>query len=143
MCIAPTLRAIAQRQAADSPTRMRLVHTGRHDDARMAGDFFTQLRIPRPEVKLEVSSGTQAERAADVMTKYECLVLDAHGDLCLVTDSTTNWQFTTYDPIGADPTAPNPAPRPAALDNRTWLLPSCPLPCPRSATKRSPRWSTR
>jgi len=46
MKIAPILRAIGERQADPairSPLRCRLVHTGQHYDARMSGDFFTQL----------------------------------------------------------------------------------------------------
>ena len=90
MKIAPILRAIAQRQAAGSPLRTRLVHTGQHYDARMSGDFFTQLGIPLPDVNLEVGSGTQAEQTAGIMTKYERLLLDARSDLCLVVGDVTS-----------------------------------------------------
>ena len=62
MKIAPILRAIRQRQAAGSRLRFRLVHTGQHYDARMSGDFFTQLGTPEPDVNLEVGSGMQEDR---------------------------------------------------------------------------------
>ncbi len=90
MKIAPILRAIQQRQAEGSALRYRLVHTGQHYDARMSGDFFTQLGIPEPDVNLESGSGTQAEQTASIMVKYERLLLDAPSDLCLVVGDVTS-----------------------------------------------------
>jgi UDP-N-acetylglucosamine 2-epimerase (non-hydrolysing) len=90
MKIAPILRAIDTRRAAGSTLRYRLVHTGQHYDARMSGDFFTQLGIPEPHLNLEVGSGTQAEQTAGIMTKYERLLLDARSDLCLVVGDVTS-----------------------------------------------------
>lgn len=90
MKIAPILRAIQARQAGGSRLRYRLVHTGQHYDARMSGDFFTQLGIPEPDVNLEVGSGTQAEQTASIMTRYERLLLDARSDACLVVGDVTS-----------------------------------------------------
>ena len=90
MKIAPILRAIQARQANGSRLRYRLVHTGQHYDARMSGDFFTQLGIPEPDVNLEVGSGTQAEQTASIMTRYERLLLDARSDACLVVGDVTS-----------------------------------------------------
>jgi UDP-N-acetylglucosamine 2-epimerase (non-hydrolysing) len=90
MKIAPILHALQRRQAMGSPLRFRLVHTGQHYDARMSGDFFTQLGIPHPDVNLEVGSGTQAEQTAAIMTGYERLLLSARSDLCLVVGDVTS-----------------------------------------------------
>jgi len=90
MKIAPILRAIQQLQADGSKLRYRLVHTGQHYDARMSGEFFTQLGIPTPDVNLEVGSGTQAEQTANIMTRYEALLLGARSDLCLVVGDVTS-----------------------------------------------------
>lgn len=90
MKIAPIIRAIQARQTAGSILRYRLVHTGQHYDARMSGDFFTQLGIPEPDVNLEVGSGTQAEQTAAIMVRYEKLLLDACSDLCLVVGDVTS-----------------------------------------------------
>jgi UDP-N-acetylglucosamine 2-epimerase (non-hydrolysing) len=93
MKIAPIIRAIQVRQAdlgVRSALRYRLVHTGQHYDARMSGEFFTQLNIPEPDVNLEVGSGTQAEQTAAIMTRYERLLLDARSDLCLVVGDVTS-----------------------------------------------------
>jgi len=90
MKIAAILRAFDKRIAEGSPLRYRLVHTGQHYDARMSDDFFEQLGIPKPNVNLEVGSGTQAEQTAQIMMRYEKLLLDAPSDLCLVVGDVTS-----------------------------------------------------
>lgn len=64
--------------------RYRLVHTGQHYDRAMSGNFFRQLGIPRPDVNLEVGSGSQAEQTAEIMKRYEALLTKKPADLCLV-----------------------------------------------------------
>jgi UDP-N-acetylglucosamine 2-epimerase (non-hydrolysing) len=66
------------------------VHTGQHYDARMSSDFFDQLNIPQPDVNLEVGSGTQAEQTANIMVRYEQLLLKAAAHLCLVVGDVTS-----------------------------------------------------
>ena len=90
MKIAPIIRAIEARERSGSALRYRLVHTGQHYDARMSGDFFTQLGIPAPHVNLEVGSGTQAEQTAGIMIGYEKLLLVDRSDLCLVVGDVTS-----------------------------------------------------
>lgn len=91
MKIAPIIHAIAARQRQGSKLRWRLVHTGQHYDARMSQDFFEQLNIPKPDVNLEVGSGTQAEQTAAILTRFERLLLDAErSDLCLVVGDVTS-----------------------------------------------------
>ncbi len=90
MKISPIIRALESgRQQADQ-LQYRLVHTGQHYDARMSGDFFTQLGIPEPKINLEVGSGTQAEQTAAIMVRYEELLLDKPSDLCLVVGDVTS-----------------------------------------------------
>ena len=90
MKIAPIIRALEASQAAGSPLRYRLVHTGQHYDARLSGDFFNQLGIPEPDVNLEVGSGTQAEQTAAILIRYEKVLLEARSDLCLVVGDVTS-----------------------------------------------------
>lgn len=90
MKIAPIIRAVEESQRRGGNLDYRLVHTGQHYDAKMSGDFFTQLGIPAPHVNLEVGSGTQAEQTAVIMTRYEKLLLDARSALCLVVGDVTS-----------------------------------------------------
>ncbi len=67
-----------------SDVRQTLVHTGQHYDKNMSGVFFEQLGIPVPDVNLEVGSGTHAQQTAEIMSRFEPVVLAHQPDLVLV-----------------------------------------------------------
>lgn len=90
MKIAPIIRALEARKANGGRLDYRLVHTGQHYDARLSGDFFTQLGIPEPHVNLEVGSGTHAEQTAAIMVRYEALLSEEGSGLCLVVGDVTS-----------------------------------------------------
>jgi UDP-N-acetylglucosamine 2-epimerase (non-hydrolysing) len=90
MKVASIIKSLESAKVGDSRLRYRLIHTGQHYDARMSGDFFAQLGIPKPDVNLEVGSGTQAEQTAEIMVRYENLLLDTPSDLCLVVGDVTS-----------------------------------------------------
>jgi UDP-N-acetylglucosamine 2-epimerase (non-hydrolysing) len=66
--MAPLLAAFA-REA--SLPRAVLVHTGQHYDASMSDRLFADLRLPAPDLNLEVGSGTHAVQTAEVMRRFE------------------------------------------------------------------------
>jgi UDP-N-acetylglucosamine 2-epimerase (non-hydrolysing) len=76
---APVLRAIKQRGL-----RQTLIHTGQHYDRNMSDVFFTQLEIPEPDVNLGVGSGSHAAQTAEIMRRFEPVVLEHKPDLVLV-----------------------------------------------------------
>lgn len=80
MKVAPVLRALNKR----SGVRQTLVHTGQHYDTNMSDVFFTQLGIPAPDVNLSVGSGTHARQTAEIMTRFEPVVVEHKPDLVLV-----------------------------------------------------------
>lgn len=80
MKMAPVLRAFA---ACSTPLRVLLVHTGQHYDKEMNDRLFEDLRLPRPDINLEVGSGSHASQTAEVMRRFEP-VLDAHKPCCVV-----------------------------------------------------------
>lgn len=90
MKIAAVIRALDAHRSQGGRLDYRLVHTGQHYDARMSGEFFTQLGIPEPHVNLEVGFGTQAEQTGAIMTRYEKLLLEIKSDLCLVVGDVTS-----------------------------------------------------
>jgi UDP-N-acetylglucosamine 2-epimerase (non-hydrolysing) len=76
---APVLRVIRERGI-----RQTLVHTGQHYDRNMSDVFFTQLEIPEPDVNLEVGSGSHALQTAEIMRRFEAVILERKPDLVLV-----------------------------------------------------------
>lgn len=80
MKMAPILRAFA---AHRPPIAALLVHTGQHYDAGMSDRLFADLRLPRPDVNLEVGSGSHAVQTAEVMKRFEP-VLDAQRPACVL-----------------------------------------------------------
>ena len=80
MKIAPILAACAARPSL----RSTLVHTGQHYDEAMSQLFFDQLRIPRPDVNLDVGSASHAQQTAAVLQRFEPVLLAHRPDLVLV-----------------------------------------------------------
>ena len=81
MKMAPIVAAIARRPAELSQL---LVHTGQHYDETMSASFFRELRIPEPDVNLEVRSGTHAEQTARVMIAFEPVLIRERPDWVVV-----------------------------------------------------------
>jgi UDP-N-acetylglucosamine 2-epimerase (non-hydrolysing) len=76
---APVAAALAAREVTQS-----IVHTGQHYDARMSGVFFKELGLPEPDVNLEVGSGSHAVQTAQIMERFEPVVLERKPDMVLV-----------------------------------------------------------
>ena len=76
---APVLRALNQRGI-----RQTLVHTGQHYDRNMSDVFFSQLEIPEADVNLGVGSGSHAAQTAEIMQRFEPVVLTYKPDIVLV-----------------------------------------------------------
>ncbi len=71
MKMAPLLAAFAREAAMP---RAVLVHTGQHYDASMSDRLFADLRLPAPDLNLEVGSGTHAVQTAEIMRRFEPIV---------------------------------------------------------------------
>jgi UDP-N-acetylglucosamine 2-epimerase (non-hydrolysing) len=80
MKLAPVLRALGER----SGVKQTVVHTGQHYDVNMSDVFFQQLAIPKPDVNLSVGTGSHASQTAEIMIRFEPVVIDRRPDLVLV-----------------------------------------------------------
>lgn len=80
MKVAPVMTALAKRDGISQ----QLVHTGQHYDANMSDIFFKQLGLPKPDVNLEVGSASHAVQTAQIMMRFEEVVLEKRPDLLLV-----------------------------------------------------------
>ena len=61
-----------------------LVHTGQHYDEAMSDRFFADLNIPKPDRHLGVGSGSHAGQTAEIMKKFEEVLLAERPDVLIV-----------------------------------------------------------
>lgn len=62
----------------------RLVHTEQHYDKAMSHLFFDDLKIPKPHYTLGVGSGSHAWQTAEIMKRFEPIVLKYNPEFVLV-----------------------------------------------------------
>ncbi|MGD0077228.1 MAG: UDP-N-acetylglucosamine 2-epimerase (non-hydrolyzing) [Sedimentisphaerales bacterium] len=80
MKIAPLIKAFKE----NGHFEPFLVHTGQHYDEKMSKLFFDELLIPKPDINLEVGSGSHARQTAEIMKRFEPVVLEHKPDYVLV-----------------------------------------------------------
>jgi len=61
-----------------------IVHTGQHYDEKMSDIFFNQLELPKPNYYLGIGGGSHTWQKANVMLKFEEIVLEEKPDIVLV-----------------------------------------------------------
>lgn len=81
MKIAPVIDEMHRRSGRFEPL---LVHTGQHYDSSMSDSFFEDLEIPRPDINLEIGSGSHSEQTARVMMAFEQVLLKRPADWVVV-----------------------------------------------------------
>lgn len=79
MKIAPVMKAFVA-----AGISAKLVHTGQHYDAAMNEQFFADLGIPHPDINLEVGSGSHAVQTAEIMRRFEPVLLQEKPAAILV-----------------------------------------------------------
>jgi UDP-N-acetylglucosamine 2-epimerase (non-hydrolysing) len=79
MKAAPVHAALAARGV-----RQTLIHTGQHYSEKMSDIFFDELRLPPPDVNLNVGSGTHAVQTGEVMIRLEPVLASIAPDWLLV-----------------------------------------------------------
>ncbi len=81
MKVAPVMRAMAAREGR---FEQRLVHTGQHYDEAMSQVFFDELGIAAPDDNLEVGSGSHAAQTAEILLRFEPVLLAFRPDWLVV-----------------------------------------------------------
>jgi len=86
MKIAPLMRVLRQTPGIES----LLVHTGQHYDEKMSQLFFDELQIPKPDLNLEVGSGSVSTAMAKVLLAFEPVLQQEKPDLIIVVGDVTS-----------------------------------------------------
>ena len=93
MKAAPIIAAVAKHNkralrgglgVAAGTIRHILVHTGQHYDDRMSGSFFTDLELSQPDIHLGAGPGSHAAQTAEIMQKFEEVLLTERPDVVIV-----------------------------------------------------------
>jgi len=86
MKIAPLVKVIEEHnQTGISPHLDQIiVHTGQHYDEKMSELFFDHLGLPKPDINLEVGSASQAVQTAEIMVRFEKVLLQYQPDAIIV-----------------------------------------------------------
>ena len=66
------------------PIQHVLVHTGQHYDEAMSGSFFTDLGLAPPDIHLGVGSASHATQTAEIMKRFEVVLLREKPDVLIV-----------------------------------------------------------
>jgi len=83
---APLSKAIK----ATSGLKEILVHTGQHYDANMSDVFFKEMGIPKPDINLNVGSGSHAEQTGAIMKGLETAMISTKPDMVLIYGDTNS-----------------------------------------------------
>lgn len=79
MKVAPLMK-----QMKKEKMEFKLIHTGQHYDYIMSEVFFEELRIPEPDIHLNVGSHSHAIQTAKIMIGFEECLLKDKPDLVIV-----------------------------------------------------------
>src|SRR6056297_2472720 len=67
-----------------------IVHTGQHYDRNMSHIFFDQMRIPEPDINLEIGGGGHGQMTGRMLEAIEKVLLDQAPDYLLVYGDTNS-----------------------------------------------------
>lgn len=86
MKVAPIIRAVREHNRVGKGPSVHhlLVHTGQHYDALMSDQFFADLDLPEPDVHLGIGSGSQGSQTAEILQKFEDILLSQSPDVVIV-----------------------------------------------------------
>jgi UDP-N-acetylglucosamine 2-epimerase (non-hydrolysing) len=82
--IAPIVRAVQRARGRGADVECRLTDTGQHYHDALSAWFFRDLQIPPPERTLQVGSGSHAIQTAEIMRRFEPVLIDESPDILLV-----------------------------------------------------------
>lgn len=113
MKVASIARAVEEHNASQRIPSIDhlIVHTGQHYDDQMSEVFFDELGLPKPRINLNVGSASHAVQTAEIMTRFEPVLLEHQPDVIVLVgdvNSTVACALVAskieYPPQGSRPT---------------------------------------
>jgi len=80
MKAAPVIDALRRLPAV----QVMLIHTGQHYDRQMSTLFFEELGMPKPDLDLQVGSGSHGEQTGQIMVRFEPILKAERPDVVIV-----------------------------------------------------------
>lgn len=74
MKMAPIIRAL-ESESLKGSAKCTLIHTGQHYDANLSDVFFAELGMRKPDISLDVGSGSHAVQTARIMERIEPILI--------------------------------------------------------------------
>jgi len=87
---AAVLSRLARSAGFEGRINETLVHTGQHYDDNMSEVFFRDMEIPKPDVNLNIGSGSHGATTAAMLSGIEGLILARKPDILLVYGDTNS-----------------------------------------------------
>ncbi len=85
MKVAPLIESLAvEATARRRPVEQILVHTGQHYSPELSRLLFDELGLPKPDINLNVGSGSHGAQTGRVMIAFEEVLKEQRPDLMLV-----------------------------------------------------------
>ena len=82
--ISSIINALDKHNSIKRKIEYRLIHTGQHSDYNMSQVFFDQLKLPKPDIYLNVPKGPPNFQTGEIMKRYETLLQERKCNICLV-----------------------------------------------------------
>ena len=76
----PVYQALAELNRFD----LKLINTGQHYDHNMSTLFFEELKMKSPDINLEVGSDFHGAQTANILKRYEKVLMDTSPDMVIV-----------------------------------------------------------
>lgn len=84
------IKAAPLAEALRRSHQVSIIHTGQHYDYEMSESFFSEMKIPAPDVNLGVGSGTPARQTGAMLAALENALRDIHPALVVVFGDTNS-----------------------------------------------------